>query len=98
MAVKTSSPPLERNAYDSVFSCFGFLGDGRTLLHRMVKGGLSIDNDGYSRCLELTGPEVEAICGLCAHKNSQTLSMWVGTHSAQFFGYRRIAVESLFNL
>ncbi|KAL5962875.1 Proteasomal ATPase-associated factor 1 [Taenia solium] len=82
-------------AFTGIFSASR---DGRTLLHRMVEGGLSVDNDGYSRCLELTGPEVEAICGLCVHNNSKNLSVWTGTYSAQFFGYRRIAVESLFNL
>ncbi|CDS43381.1 proteasomal ATPase associated factor 1 [Echinococcus multilocularis] len=81
-------------AFTGIFSAFR---DGRTVLRRMVEGGLSIDGDGYSRCLELTGPDAEAICGLRTH-NIGNASVWTGTYSAQFFGYRRIAVESLFNL
>ncbi|VDM33328.1 unnamed protein product [Hydatigera taeniaeformis] len=82
-------------AFTGIFSAFR---DGRTVLRRMGQVESPFDRDGYSRCLELTGPEVEAICGLCIHSNTKNLSVWTSTYSAQFFGYRRIALESLFNL
>nr|CDS25921.1 proteasomal ATPase associated factor 1 [Hymenolepis microstoma] len=71
--------------------------DGRVILRRIDQTGMSISEDGYSKCLELTGPETEAICGLSMVGERQS-SMWTGTYSAQFFGYRRIAFESLFDL
>lgn len=55
------------------------------------------NSEKFSKCLELTGPETEAICGLSI-VGAQQSSIWTGTYSAQFFGYRRIAVESLFDL
>ncbi|VDO05036.1 unnamed protein product [Rodentolepis nana] len=70
--------------------------DGRVILRRLDQTGMSISEDGYSKCLELTGPEAEAICGVSVVGERQS-SMWTGTYSAQFFGYRRIASESLFD-
>lgn len=72
------------------------LGDGRVILRRLDHGGMNNSGDGYSKCLELTGPETEAICGLSVVGEQQ--SVWTGSYSAQFFGYRRIAFESLFDL
>ncbi|KAM7540904.1 hypothetical protein Aperf_G00000045510 [Anoplocephala perfoliata] len=81
-------------AFTGLFSAYR---DGRVILRRLDDGAMNNNSDGFSKCLELTGPETEAICGLSI-VGAQQPSIWVGTYSAQFFGYRRIAVESLFDL
>ncbi|KAM3174601.1 hypothetical protein ACTXT7_010222 [Hymenolepis weldensis] len=71
--------------------------DGRVILRCLDHGVMNNSRDGYSKCLELTGPETEAICGLSVVGERQS-SVWTGSYSAQFFGYRRIVFESLFDL
>uniref|UniRef100_A0A5K3ER19 WD_REPEATS_REGION domain-containing protein n=2 Tax=Mesocestoides corti TaxID=53468 RepID=A0A5K3ER19_MESCO len=85
----------------SVPACTGLFAsfrDGRVTVRQLAKESSPLQND-YAKLLELTGPDVDVIRGLCVlptDRPSGTSSVWTGTHGGHFFHYRRVAIHQLF--